>query len=80
MFSPGALRESRRLPALAAIFRDHVPPTVKTILDFGGDRGGLFDGLVPGSSACVYDISGIQPANGIKAVRSLTNAPRIAST
>ena len=69
MFSPEVLAK-RRAP-LAAIFREHVPYSVKTILDFGGDRGDLFQGLVPGSSTCVYDISGIEPVNGIKALHSL---------
>ena len=69
MFSPEVL--AKRRGPLAAIFREHIPHSVKTILDFGGDRGDLFEGLVPGSSTHVYDISGIEPVNGIKTLRSL---------
>jgi SAM-dependent methyltransferase len=68
MFSAEVLAK-RRAP-LAAIFREHIPTSVKTILDFGGDRGDLFEGLIPGSSTCVFDISGIEPVNGIKALHS----------
>jgi SAM-dependent methyltransferase len=69
MFSPETM--AKRRGPLAAIFREHVPYSVKTILDFGGDRGDLFEGLVPGSSTYVYDISGIEPVNGIKVLHSL---------
>ena len=69
MFSPEVL--AKRRDPLAAIFREHVPSSVKTILDFGGDRGDLFEGLVRRSSTYVYDISGIEPVNGIKALRTL---------
>ena len=45
--------------------------SMSTILDFGGDRGGLFAGLIPGSSTCVYEISGIDPVPGVTAIRTL---------
>jgi len=60
----------RRAP-LAGIFREHLPPGIKTILDFGGDRGDLFDGLVSGASTSVYDISGIEAADGVQAICTL---------
>ncbi|MGA7449423.1 MAG: class I SAM-dependent methyltransferase [Terriglobales bacterium] len=69
MFSPEVLLKRRR--PLAGIFREHVPRSVKTILDFGGDRGDLFEGLVPGSSTYVYDISGVESVNGVNALRGL---------
>ncbi len=69
LFSPAVLAKRRR--SLDAIFRERVPTSVKTILDFGGDRGDLFEGFVPGSSTYVYDISGIEPVNSVKALRSL---------
>jgi len=69
LFSPEVL--AKRRGPLAAIFREHVPRSVKTILDFGGDRGDLFEGLVPGSSTYVYDISGVEPVNGVNALRGL---------
>ncbi|MGO9405598.1 MAG: class I SAM-dependent methyltransferase [Terriglobales bacterium] len=69
LFSPEVL--AKRRGPLAAIFREHIPRSVKTILDFGGDRGDLFEGLVPGSLTYLYDISGIEPVNGVKALRGL---------
>jgi SAM-dependent methyltransferase len=62
--------ERRREP-LARIFREHLPCDIKAVLDFGGDRGDLFAGLVRGASTYVYDISGIAPAPGVTALSSL---------
>jgi hypothetical protein len=62
--------EKRRAP-LARIFREHLPSGMKAVLDFGGDRGDLFAGMVSGAATYVYDISGIQPAAGVKALSTL---------
>ena len=35
------------------------------ILDFGGDRGQLIQGLIPDASGYVYDISDVEPLDGI---------------
>jgi SAM-dependent methyltransferase len=40
---------------------------VRRILDFGGDRGDLVAGLIPGAEAYVYDISGIPAVDGVTA-------------
>jgi SAM-dependent methyltransferase len=64
------MMEKRRAP-ISNIFRDHLPCDVKSVLDFGGDRGDLFAGLVPGASTYVYDISGIAAAPGVTALSSL---------
>jgi hypothetical protein len=64
--------ERRREP-LARIFREHLPCDIKAVLDFGGDRGDLFAGLIRGASTYVYDISGIQPAPGVTTISSLEN-------
>jgi hypothetical protein len=69
MFSSETLAK-RRAP-LERVLRQHIPAGIKNILDFGGDRGDLFQGLIPGSSTYVYDISGIEPVNGVKALRGL---------
>lgn len=65
-----ATMEKRRIP-IAEIFKQHVSSTLRTVLDFGGDRGDLFDGLIPGAQTYVYDISGIQAAPGVRPVRTL---------
>src|SRR5437667_4344548 len=62
--------EKRRAP-LARIFREHLPCDIKAVLDFGGDRVDLFDGMVRGASTYVYDISGIAAAPGVRALSSL---------
>lgn len=68
--------ESRRAP-IAAIFRQHLPSELKTVLDFGGDRGDLFAGLVRGASTHVYDISGIPAAEGVTAISSLDECAKL---
>ena len=65
--------ETRR-EQLATIFRDHLPCDIKAVLDFGGDRGDLFAGLVHGASNYVYDISGTQAAPGVTTISSLEDA------
>ena len=62
--------EKRRAP-LSEIFKQHITADIKAILDFGGDRGDLFDGLIPGSTTYVYDISGVQAAPGVRSLRTL---------
>lgn len=62
--------DKRRAP-LAEIFREHVPSGIKSVLDFGGDRGDLFNGLLPGAQAFVYDISGVEPAPGVKVLHTV---------
>lgn len=41
---------------------------IRRILDYGGDRGDLVAGLLGGAEPFVYDISGVQPAAGVKVV------------
>jgi len=62
--------EKRRAP-LSIIFKQHISSDIKVILDFGGDRGDLFDGLIPGSKTYVYDISGVQAAPGVHPLRTI---------
>jgi methyltransferase family protein len=62
---------TRRRAPIEEIFRQHLPSGMKAVLDFGGDRGDLFAGIVPGAATYVYDISGIQPAAGVKALSTL---------
>jgi hypothetical protein len=46
---------------------------VKRVLDHGGDRGDLVDGLIDGAQAFVFDISGVTPVGGVKAVSDPTD-------
>ena len=62
--------EKRRAP-IGEIFKKNVPAGLRSILDFGGDRGDLFDGLLPGATTFVYDISGIAAAPGVQPLRTL---------
>ncbi len=68
--------EKRRAP-LAKIFREHVPSEIKSVLDFGGDRGDLFDGLLPGAQTFVYDISGVEPAPGVKVLHTVDECTQV---
>lgn len=63
-----------RKECLAKTFREEIDLNaykIGSILDFGGDRGDLINDLVPGVKGFVYDISGVEPAPGIRALRSL---------
>jgi hypothetical protein len=59
----------RRRAALAPLLRQHLGGrTIRRVLDHGGDRGDLVAGLLDGTEAFVYDISGIPAAAGVTAV------------
>lgn len=66
----------RRTP-IQQIFSEHIPVRINTILDFGGDRGDLFDGVIPDARTYVYDISNVTPAKGVTAVHSLEECKRV---
>jgi len=71
--SPSSFSKRRR--NLAAILQQHLPPSAKIgrILDYGGDRGDLVQELIPGSTAFVYDISGVAPVEGVTATADPLN-------
>ena len=57
-----------RRAKLAEILGQHLGQyRIRRILDFGGDRGDLVAGLLPGAEAFVYDISGIPAVDGVTA-------------
>ena len=65
--SPESYRIRRGL--VQGILREHLNGhRVTSVLDFGGDRGDLVNGLIEGAKAYVYEISGIAPAAGVIAV------------
>jgi SAM-dependent methyltransferase len=56
--SNATMHNRRRI--VGDILKAQVPlETVSTVLDFGGGRGELVDGLVPGAKAAVYDIADV---------------------
>ena len=58
-----------RRATLAPILRKHIgQQRIRRILDYGGDRGDLVAGLLDGTETYVYDISGIEPAEGVTAI------------
>jgi hypothetical protein len=60
-----------RRARLAEILRQHLGQRpIRRILDFGGDRGDLVAGLIPGAEALVYDISGIPAVDGVTATNN----------
>jgi len=62
----------RRRPVLAAILRQYIGEgEIRSVLDYGGERGDLVRGLVDGAAAFVYDISRIPAVDGVTA----TNKP-----
>ncbi len=59
----------KRRAKLIPILNKHIGDRkISRILDYGGDRGDLVVGLLEGSEAFVYDISGIPAAEGVMAL------------
>jgi hypothetical protein len=68
-----------RKQCLAKTFREEIDlgsRKIGSILDFGGDRGDLIEDLLPGAERFVYDISGVEPVAGIRALRSLEDCQK----
>ena len=63
-----AARREKLGPILAAHVAGMKRPR---ILDFGGDRGQLIEGLVPDAEGYTYDISAVDPVPGIARCRDL---------
>jgi hypothetical protein len=62
-----ALRQQR----LSELFRARLSLASSKVLDFGGNRGELVKGLIPGAEPFVYDISGVAPLDGVGHCRDL---------
>jgi hypothetical protein len=60
--------ETRRAKLQSILGRQIKCDQIRRVLDYGGARGDLVRGLVPGAEAFVYDISGVPPVDGVKAV------------
>jgi hypothetical protein len=59
----------KRRARLAPILKEHLGKRkIKRVLDHGGDHGDLVLGLIEGAEPFVYDISGVAPTPGVKAV------------
>jgi len=55
---------------LGSAIRKHIGERkINRILDYGGDRGDLVSGLVPGAELFLYDISGSTPLPGVTPTR-----------
>ncbi|MGC2211308.1 MAG: class I SAM-dependent methyltransferase [Candidatus Korobacteraceae bacterium] len=70
--SPESFLHRKKL--LGALFHERLGlggRSFENVLDFGGDRGDLIDGLVPATRKFVYEISGVDPVAGVEALRSL---------
>lgn len=60
-----------RRSMLAPILRKHLGNRkINRILDYGGDRGDLVAGLLEGAQPYVYDISGVEAAPGVIAIKN----------
>lgn len=62
------LRRAKLAPILRKHLRDR---KISRVLDYGGDRGDLVVGLIPGAEAFVYDISGVPAVTGATATNDL---------
>ena len=60
----------KRRATLRPILLEHLNGRkIARVLDYGGDRGDLVAGLLDGARAFVFDISGIQAADGVTATK-----------
>jgi hypothetical protein len=60
------LMEARRQILSELLQRQLAGRKIATVLDFGGDRGGLVRALIPGATPYVYDISAVEPEPGVQ--------------
>jgi hypothetical protein len=63
--------ESRRARLSEVLTRHLAGEPISSVLDFGGDRGALVRGLIPGARPFVYDISAVDPEPGVEGARDL---------
>ena len=63
--------QTRRERLSEVLTRHLAGRVISNILDFGGDRGALACGLLPGAKPHVYDISAVAPEPGVEAVADL---------
>jgi hypothetical protein len=63
--------QTRRERLSEVLTRHLAGRVISTILDFGGDRGALACGLLPGAKPHVYDISAVAPEPGVEAFADL---------
>jgi len=69
---PNSLGERRE--KLGAVLATHLAGIDRPkILDFGGDRGDLIQNLIPHAAAYIYEISGVEPAEGITCCADLAD-------
>jgi SAM-dependent methyltransferase len=62
--NPDFLRlRKRKVAEILRHFLSH--KQAPTILDFGGAHGELVQGLIPGASPYVYEVSGVEPFDGV---------------
>jgi 2-polyprenyl-3-methyl-5-hydroxy-6-metoxy-1,4-benzoquinol methylase len=67
LFSEQAMDGRRQ--QVAKILHEHLPENeIHRALDFGGAKGELLRGLIPGAQVFVYDISSVEPLEGVKTV------------
>jgi hypothetical protein len=58
--------QARREKLSAVLTRHLAGGKISSVLDFGGDRGALVRGLIPGAKSYVYDISAVAPEPGVE--------------
>lgn len=71
----GAPEIAARRAHLTALLSRHLSlPDVRTVLDYGGDRGQFIPAELGGARRVVYEVSGAEPLDGIVAVRDWSAA------
>jgi hypothetical protein len=58
--------QARRERLTEVLVRHLAGRQISSVLDFGGDRGALVRGLIPGAKSYVYDISAVAPEPGVE--------------
>lgn len=58
--------QTRRARLYEVLARHLAGRQISSVLDFGGDRGTLVRGLIPGAKPYVYDISAVAPEPGVE--------------
>lgn len=71
----GAQEVAVRSANMTALLSRHLSlPEVRSVLDYGGDRGQYIPAALAGARRVVYEVSGVEPLDGIVAVRDWSAA------
>ena len=69
---------ANRQAAMGAFLSKYISPeNVKSILDYGGDKGQHIPQIYEGAKKYVYDVSGAQPVDDVEAIQDISSLGKV---